>query len=207
MKTFRYGLGGRTFKYPAKARPTSIGSGSLAHPAPFLERTASCPFSQSMSSSSKATISPARRPRRASRSKMAKSRFPLTVDRSQAASTRWTASVGIYLGGPGLSQLGIAGTAAARSDAISPRSLANRKKDRNPATTCAASPRPPPPSRHVPPDKRRYVWDAKGAESHRPSSIVFGQEPVHMPRVVVDGGAVQPSLFLQKDTIAIRQTL
>ena len=78
-------------RYRARASPMSESSGKWSTIRP-LPRTTISPARQRISSSSSETISPARRPSRASRSKMAWSRRPLSVDRSVADSTRSTSS-------------------------------------------------------------------------------------------------------------------
>ena len=62
-------------------------------------------------------------------------------------------------------------------------------------------------SRRLAPDKRRYLKPAKGAEIDSPGAEVFVEEPVDMARVMVDGRTIQPSFFLQKYTVFVRQTL
>lgn len=62
-------------------------------------------------------------------------------------------------------------------------------------------------SRRVASEKRRYVRDSKEPEIDWPTAEMLGEEPVDMPRVVGDRCTIQPSFFLQKDTVFVRQTL
>jgi hypothetical protein len=52
--------------------------------------------------------------------------------------------------------------------------------------------------------KRPYLGNAKRSEIDSSAAELLGKEPVDMPRVVVNRGMIQPSFFLQKDTVFVR---
>jgi hypothetical protein len=55
-------------------------------------------------------------------------------------------------------------------------------------------------------DERPDVRDAKGPEIDRSASELLGEEPVDVPRVVVDRRTIQPSFFSQVHTVLVCQT-
>jgi hypothetical protein len=127
-KTCRVALGGLPVRREAtNAAPTSCGSGRRSWRAPLL-RTRSSPASQSRSSRVRAATSPARKPSRANRSKIAESRRPCGVVRSPLCKRCSTSSAFINLGRADKRQFGTVGTAVARSVAIAPRWSKKRQK-------------------------------------------------------------------------------
>src|SRR6516165_11062994 len=59
-------------------------------------------------------------------------------------------------------------------------------------------------SRRMASHKRPYLRNAKRSEIDSSAAELLGKEPVDMPRVVVNRGMIQPSFFLQKDTVFVR---
>jgi hypothetical protein len=60
-------------------------------------------------------------------------------------------------------------------------------------------------SRRMASDERPNIRDAKGPEIDRPASELLGEEPVDMPRVVVDCCTIQPTFFPQVHTVLVCQ--
>ena len=60
--------------------------------------------------------------------------------------------------------------------------------------------------RSVASDKRPYLREADGPEIDSSGAELFGEEPVDMSRVVVDGCTIQPSFLAQEYTVIVRQT-
>ena len=119
-------------RWPRRRRRASAG-GTRVHPC--RERAVGLDPSR-MSSSRSAMISRARRPRRASSNRTARSRRPIAVERSQLSIARWACSAEIALGiGGVVVQVATAGTAATSSAEISPRYWAKRRNERNPLVT------------------------------------------------------------------------
>ena len=151
-------------RYSTSARPTSSGNGSrsLADPLP---RIVSSPARQSMSSSDKPATSKERNPNRASSVRIAKSRRPTTVERSQLASSRSTCPASRARGSEASRQPATLGTACANGTGTQP------SRCRNEAATAgrssASSPRTP---RAAPSGTRRAR-----TRSHRPARAAATQ--------------------------------
>ena len=128
MKTLRDAQGGLTRRrYFAKDRPTSTGRGKQSWWPP-LPRRISSPASQSISSRVRCTISPARKPSRANRSRIARSRCPASVCRSHFFNKSSTSCGDKNLSNPAWLQFATVGTAFARFVAMSPRWCRKRSK-------------------------------------------------------------------------------
>ena len=168
---------------PATASPASSGNGRMSRRLP-LPRTVISPCRQQMSPRSRAATSPARKPRRASSTKIAKSQQPAALSRSQLSISRASSAALTARGSAASCQHAADGTAPAsgasdlpvqvKEPQQRPQARHRRLRRRHAAPGALAADEP----RHV---RRAQALRAAVITQGRP-----GQETAGHPRITAD---------------------